>query len=333
MKLSMPLVINGKTLLDSGVAIDSERMLNLVKENGVERIDVKGEYLESLSNKYPEFYNSKKEKVLEAKSSGRMKRAESADFLVKIRTSKEKVPTISICAHRDALVDIKTKLAIYFKIELISDTLGDVVQSMARSSLLIIFCDDFKDDPLREAKKNMAKLHPKIKTLGVYQNSQSIFTNSLKWLDNGAHLLKAAFISCYPEKLKEFEIEIPGSCIPALNRSLLDIVYHGDVDGVEQFVDGLEGFDVRLSTLDEYRHEMRSKLVLFRIDNRDNLLLENIKKNVNISKNLNKVLIIVSQISKEEALAVKAMGNVRILLGDLQNEKLFAFLLKLKPTS
>ena len=83
----MPIVISGKTILDSGTSIDTENLLGKVKSNGVKKVDVSGNYASKLAELFPEFYKNHNESISQAKESGRLRRVKTADFLISLRNN------------------------------------------------------------------------------------------------------------------------------------------------------------------------------------------------------------------------------------------------------
>jgi hypothetical protein len=332
MKLSMPIVVNGKTILDSGKSIENEGILEKVKLNGVKKIDVKGEYAEKLAKAHPDFYSNHNESISKAKESGRMRRVETADFLISLRNNHPKAPTITLLAGLDTATDIKKQLIRYFKIENTSAQISGVVEDFKKTELIVICTEDFASENIKQLKRELSKNAPKVKILAVYFSICPDFENTLCFLDNGSQLLKTCAYMAHGTQLSLDKEDYPLACsIKELNRPLVHIISESEFNNeVKSFSMSQNTIDSAFCTLETYSNIPRTALVVLRISNEKENLLEIINALRKNGLNLQKLIIIISKITQETVVAIKVLGKLKILLGDMNNPKFITYISSLK---
>jgi len=331
MKLTMPIVVKGKTILDSGASIENTNILEKVKLNGVKKVDVSGDYAKKLAELYPDFYSNHNDSISQAKESGRVRRVATADFLISLRNNHPQAPTITLLAGIDSATDIKKHLISYFRIEKTSSQISGVVEGFKKTELIVINTEDFAAENIKQLKRDLSKSAPKVKILAIYFTNSPDFENTFCFVDNGSQLLKTCATMAFGKDLSMEEEDYPLACsITGLNRPLINIVSELEFKTeVQAFSMSQNKTDITFNTIESYFNIPRTDLVILRISNEKENLIELINELRKRGLNIQKLVIIISKITQETAVGIKNLGKLKVLLGDMKNPKLSTFIASL----
>ena len=326
MKLSMPLVVGDKTLLDSETSIDSERMLDIIKANGVKKIDVRSSYLGELAENFPEFYSLQQERLQNARNSGRIRRVENADFLHKVRQLERKAPTITIISKIDFITDIKKILSPYFQMEHVVTSIGDTVQSIARSKLVVFMSDGFTPNEQNDFKREMKKEHREVKVIAAYKEYDPGFDRGVRLQGQAmSNLLPACFFSCFPQHIGEFaKNDLPGVRLNELSRPLLQVLVDENCSHeVDDFMEQTSSVALSIGKFDRYSFFEGTSGLLLRLKNEDSSLVKHLVEIKKLLASIPKIYVVISHVSKEEVAQLRSLGGrLNVMLGDLSTGKL-----------
>jgi hypothetical protein len=332
MKLSMPITAGDKTLLDVDASIDNERTLDVIKANGVKKVDVRKTYLKELSDAYPEFYKNKNDKISKAKEKGTESRSRAAESYVKARRLQPKPPVISILAKPIDLPDLQKVLMPYFQIEVATSKWHEINDKLNRSKVIVIWVDDFTEEEQRTIKIEAKKNHSGTKLLAVYRNYYQGTMDSVKWLDYGLQVFNASFLLACPDKASEFGVDsIKGVRLASLNRTYIQLISDGNHEQeIEDWMSKNHEIDVTCHNIESAKYNPASKFALVRIKNSGSQLPQIFNTLKSKGFNFMKMVVLPDNISKEEIEALKALGRVFVLIGGLSNEKLTSLVDKIK---
>ncbi|MBF0244415.1 MAG: hypothetical protein HQL31_03990 [Planctomycetes bacterium] len=331
----MPLMSEGKILLDSGKSIDTESMLNLVKSSGVRLIDVSSAHMEELAAQYPEFYGFHQKKLQAARSTGRQRRIQSADFIVKARELSPKPPFISVCAKNGREMDMKSQLVPYFRLEVVANTLNRTLEGIGKSDLVVIHQDDFTTDSLFQFRQQVNERSPGVKMLFV-QNDQPPSKDAsalVRFQPDYNYLLEACYFCLYPEHWSTLRLAgVVGMRIRGLKCRLLDIIADDSLqDEIELLSDKIGHACIYPWKAQAYVYDSQSSLTILRTLNNEQSLISDIEALRKKGANLSRLLVVTSHITKEEIAPLKAIKVGGVILGDLANEKTAVVLNKFFP--
>lgn len=334
MIITMPIVINGKSLFDSGNAIEDQKTLDKVIQNGVKRVDVSGSYAKELAEQYPDDYKGHNDQINAAKESGRLRRVDNAEFLMKIRELEPKSPVLSICASIDYASDIKKQIISYFRIEETFSLLGQsIFNDMVKAKLLVISLDCWTEENIKQFMSQYKQKKCNFHILGIYKNKFYPVTNTLYFCDNGSQLMKACFyLTASEENTLRLKNPPYGAQITTLNRPLIQIISDFKTyDECVNFSMNYTNSDMTFHSVETYHQNPVTMLTLLYIDEIEGSLTKLLLELKQKQMNFNKLLIIISKITKDNAEEIKKLGNIKVLLGNLDNSKLKAFMMNLKP--
>lgn len=332
MKLSMPITIGDKTLLDADTTIDTEKTLDVIKSNGVKKLDVKKTYLRELCDKYPEFYSFKNDRLSKAMEKGTESRYLAAEGIVKARQLSPKPPSISILAKPKDLPDLEKVLVPYFSIELATTKWREINDKRNRSKVMVIWIDSFSEEERRTIKNDAKKNHPDLKIIAVYRQFYTGPFDSVKWLDNGVHLFNACFISAFPDKVEEFGVNnLTGVHLNHIKKPFIQLLSDGNFeDELSEWMTANSEIDVTCENIDESKFNPDSRFALVRVKN-DNAKLPDIFNQLkNQGFGFMKMVVIPENINKEEIEGIKSLGRVFVMIGGIANPKLTALIDKIK---
>ena len=332
MKLSMPVVVGDKTLLDSGASIDSEKMLERVINNGVTKIDVHKSHIRELSEKYPEFYQRHKEKVSQAKEAGQARRAQVAKDWAHCRSLVRRPPSITILAKPMHLPDTSKWLSPFFPIEHSSSSFREIADSIGRSKMIVIRLKDFGEEELDYIRTELKKGPQSIPVLAVVDSFYHGPWETVRWGSDGSAIFRAAFVGVFPEHEKSFP---EGGVVAYHTESLKRPTCHfisreSSLKEADEFFDKWPGIDVRVSHVEEAKPS-QEHLTIFRCPNGDQSLLKDVKKLFDNGHDLRRMMIFVDEVNKDEVGILSKMGKLKLQLGNLQHQTLEDFLAQLLP--
>ena len=329
----MPVVVGDKTLLDSGAVIESARTLEVIKANGVLKIDVNKAHLPELAEKYPEFYALRNEEVVRAKELGREGRNHAAEEWSKARSLVPKAPTVSILAKAQDLPDLQGVLAPYFLFEHVSSRYREISGKISRSKVLVVWVDGYTEEELRFMFMDCKKENPELKFLAVVRNSYAGPWPSVRWLNGGTQVFKALFLTVFPEKFSEFS---EGLVASHLNHSAFPLVHLITCDSaileVDQWLSKWDGISIVVHRIDEAK-QIHSKLAIFRYINEKADVCEQLAKLSAKGFSPQKILIILGKIAKTEVDGLRGFGRLMLQMGSLDNEKSNNLIEKLRQSS
>jgi hypothetical protein len=333
MKLSMPVIVGDKTLLDSGAVIESNRMLDVVKANGVLKLDVHKVHIPELAEKHPEFYALHNEEVAKAKELGREGRTLAAEEWSKARRLSPKAPIVSILAKSQDCPDLQGILSPYFSLEHVVNRYREISGKLSRSKALVVWVDSFTDEELRFMQMDCKKENPELKFLAVVSETYTGPWPSVRWLGNGSQVFKALFLTLFPEKFSEFPIPMTGTHLGhSTYPSLQLIACEGSIPEVDQWLTKWEGLSVQVHKPEEAK-PWGAKLTIFRFPNEQANICDHLAKLSAKGFNPQKMLIIIGKIAKEEVECLKGFGRLMVQVGTLDNEKTNNLMTKLIESS
>lgn len=329
----MPVVVGETTLLDSGKAIDSEKMLERVRSAGVTRLDIDRLYLDELIQNNPGHYEKIKAAVQQEVDHNRRNRAQSADFVVKARQAVPRPPCVSIAGASAHISEMKELLIRYFRIEQVQTGLESLKAGLAKTELTIIFTDDFSDDRLLPVVRELQKTDSRMKFLAVYEKAvpKDFFENRYRFSHSHPSLIEACFFCLYPRHYLEFNSPpIFNARIKALFRPLLHLILSDNLrEEQDVFLDGLKGMGLITHHLDNFYPEPEAVLVLLRIKNDGGELVPLLQTIQKSGVLLKRVVVLVDRLEKEELAGLKNHQPGALILGGLSHEKLTNLLGKL----
>lgn len=330
----MPVIVGDKTLLDAGVSIDSEKLLERVINNGVDKLDVHKSHIGELSKKYPEFYARHQEKVSKAKEAGQARRAKVAEDWAHCRSIVRRPPTITLLAKPMVLPDTSKWLTPFFPIEFSSSSFRDIEASIARTKLIVLRLKGFGDEELDYIRASLRKRPDKVPVLAVVDSFYSGPWDCVRWGGDGASLFRAAFSKLFPEHALSFpEAGIVGFHCESLNRPSVHLIGRENIlEEAGRFFEKWPNLDSRISHVDEAQPG-KDHVTVFRCPNGDGRLIDDVKTLRANGLDLQNVQILIDEVKKEEVGELSKMGKLRLQLGNLGHQSLEDALLRLTPKS
>jgi len=332
MKLSMPIQVGDKTLLDVDASIDNERTMDVIKANGVKKVDVKKTYLKELTESYPEFYSYQNDKLNKAKERGTESRSRAAESIVKARRIQSKAPMISILAKPSDIPDLEKVLIPYFLIEMSSSRWRDINEKVNRSKVVVIWIDGFTDEEQATIRSEAKKNHPDLRILAVYRQFYSGKLDSVKWINNGLHVFDVCFVTALPEKVSEFGLENLSGCnLASLKQPFIQILSDGNFEEeIETWLEEHPNLAISCESVEDAKCNSESRFAIVRVKNEKAQLPELFDQLRMRGFSMNKLVVIPDTISKEEIEGIKTFGRVFVMLGGIGNSKLTALVEKIK---
>jgi hypothetical protein len=329
MKLSMPVVVGDKVLLDSGAQIETDKILDTVRANGVLKLDVHKSHIPELAEKYPEFYGKHGEEIAKAKQSGRLGRVKSADEWSKARKLRPKAPVLSLIARPQDLPDLKKLLMPYFPIEMEGSRYREMSGRFSRSKMLVVWVDGFTKDELQFMAQDSKKENPDMKFLAITSSFYQGPWDVVRWMDHGLHVFRAVFSGFYPEQHNEFETKLIGSSLQKVGLPSVHVISDDEsMKSVDQWLENWEGLGARVTHVNESQPLSNMTLVMAYFSNGDQKLPEKLKTLFSKGFSSQKTLVVVDKIDKSEVEPLKAFGRLMLQMGGLENDKLSGLLKK-----
>ena len=333
MKLSMPVVVGDKVLLDSGSQIDSDRAMDLMRANGVKKLDVHKAHIPELAKNFPEFYGKHGDEIARARESGRIGRVQAAEEWGKARKLNPKPPVISLVARAQDLHDLKRVLVPYFGIEHETSRYREISGKLSRSKMIVVWVDGFTKDELSFMNSDAKKENPDLKFMAITASTYDGPWATVRWLDQGTQVFKAVFLGFFPEHEKEFEHPLTGAFLPALKFPKIHwITDAASIDDLDEWILKWEGLGSVVHDITATEPVSGAILTIFYFKNEDAQLAEKLKVLFQKKFNPQKVLIVLDKLSKEEVVELKNFGRLMLQLGGLGNEKLSELIKKILST-
>jgi hypothetical protein len=330
MKLVMPVVVNGATLLDADAIIDSERILDRIINAGVKKIDVHRSYLRELAKAYPEFYEKHLEKMTAAKTSGLHQRISVAEEWGMARSLKPKAPAIGLLANPIDLPDVQALMSPYFTIGHSGQSYRELAGQWGSMKLLMVWVDGYTEDELKYMENHLKKENPDLKTLALVSAVYNGNWPSIRWLGNGIQAFRAAFLTVYPKFKDRVKMDFYGSDLSFTSYPKLHIITDATTNReVDPWLKKWSGWSVVVNDIDEKIKRVEAKLTIISLENTDQDLSERLKNLAKAGVPLKRSFIVCHKIAKEEVPELKNLGRLMLQVGQVDNEKLNAVLQKL----
>ena len=332
MKLSMPIVVGDKTLLDAGASIDSEKILQRVINNGVEKVDVHKSHIGELSREYPEFYQRHRDQVSQAKEEGQAKRAQVAQDWAHCRTLVRRPPSITLLAKGLFLADSSKWLSPFFPFEHSTSSFREIENSLGRSKMIVIRLNGFGDEELSYIRASLKKAQHQIPVLAIVDDFYSGPWDTVRWGKDGSSVFRATFFRLFPEHASSFPSGgISGYHSDTLKRPSFHLITReSSVKEADAFFEEWPGIDVRVSHVDD-ASPSQDHVTIFRCPNNDQSLLKDVKTLHDKGHDLQRLMILIDEVNKEEVSLLTKMGRLRLQLGKLDHPSLQDILKQLSP--
>lgn len=334
MKLSIPVVVGDKTLLDAGAVISSENLLDKVKANGVTKLDVHKAHIRELSEKYPEFYGNQGEAVAKAKESGRQKRVALAEEWAMARKLNPRAPFVTLLAGNKDLPDLSKLLVPYFQVEQEGSRFREVADKITRSKLILLWVDGFTSEKLSFIRNHLKNELDHIGVLAISRDFTPSHWPSVRWLRAGESVFRAAFLSIYPVHAEAFSASsLAGVSLPAIKKPVVQIISHGPIVGeADEIVEAYPGIDFRVFPFEEAKFK-DALFAIYRAQNKDQNLIAELKELFGRGYPPGKLLIAIETLSNEELVALSKVGKLLVQVGPFLSQKVKAVLDKIAPAA
>lgn len=332
MTLSMPVVVGDKVLLDSGSKIETEKVMDVIKANGVTKLDVKKQHIPELAKNYPEFYGRHGEEIAKAKASGRQTRVMAADEWTKARGLVPKPPAVSLLARPQDLPDLSRLLMPYFPIEVQGNRFREIADKLKRTRLLVVWVDGFTPDERAFIRSEIKRDHADTKILAVTRGGYCGPWDVVRWMGSGSQVFKAAFLCRFPEHVGAFESQLLGAHLHEVQQPLIHVVTDApSLETVDEWLQQWEQVHFSIAEVGDAKPVAGAVLTFFYFQNKEAALAEHLKALFAAGYPQQKVLVVVDGIAKEEVEGLKAFGRLLLQMGGLENEKIKTLLGKVVP--
>lgn len=328
----MPISMNEKILLDSGKSIDSESMLQTIRDNGIKYVDVEGKYMKELIEAYPDFYKNKVESVQSARNSGSQRRNELSLFANKAKNLRPETPMITLVGPARTLVDVRPDLMRYFKIEKACSGLVEAGSSVTASKLCVLFVDDFQDDMLVRFRRDVLKTTPEMKFIAVHQQKCvfKIFQNTFYYKFQNTDLIKACYLSLYPEDFDKLDAPpVQRSFFVKVTRSAMNLIIdEGHEDEEDDFFEKIAELNVLVSRPSAPVVAPSATMTVVRLGNQDQAIGRVLQGLFKSGVKPATLVLVLDKITRDEVPLLKKCGLRGVALGGLNKDVLLDALSK-----
>lgn len=322
MKITMPIIVDGIKLIDEGVSINSDKVLNKIIASGIQKVDVDRSHIKQLAEKYPECYIKELEAINRAQAVAQQQRDLAAIEWTEAKKLKPRAPMINLLAESTKIPDLKKALCPYFRIHLSGRSYRKMAASLHKVSLLIIWTDDYTDDELSHMQRNNQKEHPDLKSLAIVSKTYHGPWPSVRWMGSGRYLFRASFLTLNPNLKDSFEGVFCGTALDFTGLPRLQVVTDGI--GIKKLDDCLQkqpNWSVLVQDIDKVSSPSHKAIAILLLSNSNQELSDRLSHLVKLGFQPSRLFIICDKIDKTEIPQLKTFGKLKLQVGELNDQK------------
>ncbi len=319
----MPVITEGIKLIDEGVSINSDKVLNKIIASGISTLDVDRSHIKELAEKHPEHYGEELERINRAKVTAKQQRDLALSEWSKAKELKPKPSSINLLAESIKIPDLRKHLSPYFRIDHSGRSYRKMLPSLNRVELLLVWVDDYTDDELLFMQQNNRKHFPELRTLAVVSKTYQGPWPSVRWMGNGRHVFRASFLSLNPKLEDSFKGEFYGTNLDfAIYPKLQVITDELSLAKLDRCLQRIPNWSVLVQDIKKVSSPQPKATILLLSSNHHQELSDHLKHLLKLGFHSSRCFIICDRIDKAEIPQLKTFGKLKLQVGELDDEKL-----------
>jgi hypothetical protein len=323
MKISVPIISEGIKLIDEGVSINSEKVLNKIIASGISKVDVERSHIKELAEKHPECYGEEFERINRAKITAKQQRDLALREWSKAKELKPKPPSINLLAESIKIPDLRKNLSPYFRIDHSGRSYRKMLPSLHRVELLIVWIDDYTDDELCFMQHNNQKQFPELKTLAIVSKTYHGPWPSVRWMGNGRHVFRASFLSLNPKLEDSLKGEFYGTNLDFTICPKLQVITDElSLEKLDRCLQRMPNLSVLVQDIKKVSSPHPKATILLLSSNHHQELSDHLKHLLKLGFQSSRYFIICDRIDMTEIPQLKTFGKLKLQVGELDDEKL-----------